>query len=82
MEYYDRPGDIVPNFSLFHVQYLYVIILFILLSMYASYPFDMCSASYPFDVCSDRILTFGIRSICSPAKVGLVVTELNYQPGS
>ena len=27
-------------------------------------------------VCSDRILTFGIRSICSPAKVGLVVTEL------
>ena len=27
-------------------------------------------------ICSDRILTFGIRSICSPAKVGLVVTEL------
>ena len=27
-------------------------------------------------VCSDRILTFGIRSIRSPAKVGLVVTEL------
>ena len=26
--------------------------------------------------CSDRILTFRIRSICSPAKVGLVVTEL------
>ena len=25
---------------------------------------------------SDRILTVGIRSICSPAKVGLVVTEL------
>ena len=42
-----------------------------------------------FIICSDRILTFGIRSICSPAKVGLVVTELlitslvvNYQPGS
>ena len=33
-------------------------------------------------VCSDRILTFGIRSICSPAKVGLVVTDFNYQPGS
>ena len=29
-----------------------------------------------FHVCSDRILTFGIRSIRSPAKVGLVVTEL------
>ena len=27
-------------------------------------------------VCSDRILAFGIRSIRSPAKVGLVVTEL------
>ena len=27
-------------------------------------------------ICSDRILTFGIRSIRSPAKVGLVVTEL------
>ena len=27
-------------------------------------------------VCSDKILTFGIRSIRSPAKVGLVVTEL------
>ena len=27
-------------------------------------------------VCSDRILAFGIRSIPSPAKVGLVVTEL------
>ena len=27
-------------------------------------------------LCSDRILTFGIRSIRSPAKVGLVVTEL------
>ena len=22
-------------------------------------------------ICSDRILTFGIRSICSPAKVGI-----------
>ena len=33
-------------------------------------------------VCSDRILTFVIRSICSPAKVGLVVTDFNYQPGS
>ena len=27
-------------------------------------------------ICSDRILTFGIKSIFSPAKVGLVVTEL------
>ena len=27
-------------------------------------------------VCPDRILTFRIRSICSPAKVGLAVTEL------
>ena len=27
-------------------------------------------------ICADRILTFGIRSIRSPAKVGLVVTEL------
>ena len=26
--------------------------------------------------CSDRILTFGIRSICLPAKVGLVITKL------
>ena len=33
-------------------------------------------------VCSDRILTFGIRSICLPAKVGLVVTDFNYQLGS
>ena len=29
-----------------------------------------------FFFCSDRILTFGIRSIRSAAKVGLVVTEL------
>ena len=28
------------------------------------------------NICSDRILTFGIRSIRSPTKVGLVVTEL------
>ena len=27
-------------------------------------------------ICSDRILTFGIRSIRSPAKVGLVITKL------
>ena len=27
-------------------------------------------------VCSGRILTFGIRSIRSPAKVGLVITKL------
>ena len=27
-------------------------------------------------VCSDRILTFGIRSIRSPAKAGLVITKL------
>ena len=27
-------------------------------------------------ICSDRILTFGIRSIRSPAKVGLVITTL------
>ena len=33
-------------------------------------------------ICFGRILTFGIRSICSPAKVGLVVTDFNYQPGS
>ena len=32
--------------------------------------------------CSDRILTCRINSICSPAKVGLVVTDFNYQPGS
>ena len=31
-------------------------------------------------VCSDRILTFGIRSIRSPAKVGLVVTDLITSP--
>ena len=29
-----------------------------------------------FTICSDRILTFGIRSIRSPAKVGLVITKL------
>ena len=28
------------------------------------------------EICSDRILTFGIRSIRSPAKVGLVITKL------
>ena len=33
-------------------------------------------AKVDMNICSDRILTFGIRSICSPAKVGLVVTEL------
>ena len=27
-------------------------------------------------ICSDRITTFGIRSIRSPAKVGLVITKL------
>ena len=32
------------------------------------------------DVCSDRILTFGIKSIRSPAKVGLVVTDLITSP--
>ena len=32
------------------------------------------------DTCSDRILTFGIKSICSPAKVGLVVTDLITSP--
>ena len=31
-------------------------------------------------ICSDRILTFGIRSIRSPAKVGLVVTDLITSP--
>ena len=31
--------------------------------------------------CSDRILTFGIRSICSPAKVGIgCYKAVNYQP--
>ena len=29
-----------------------------------------------FCICSDRILTFGISSIRSPAKVGLVITKL------
>ena len=33
-----------------------------------------------FIVCSDRILTFGIKSIRSPAKVGLVVTDLITSP--
>ena len=32
------------------------------------------------NVCSDRILTFGIKSIRSPAKVGLVVTDLITSP--
>ena len=31
-------------------------------------------------VCSDRILTCRIKSICSPAKVGLVVTDLITSP--
>ena len=35
-----------------------------------------------FPNCSDRILTCRINSICSPAKVGLIVTDFNYQPGS
>ena len=34
------------------------------------------------NICSDRILTCRINSICSPAKVGLVVTDFNYQTGS
>ena len=29
-----------------------------------------------FLLCSDRILPFGIRSVCSPAKVGLVINKL------
>ena len=34
-------------------------------------------------ICSDRILTFGIRSICSPVKVGIgCYKAVNYQPGS
>ena len=34
-------------------------------------------------VCSDRILTFGIRSIRSPAKVGIgYYKTVNFQPGS
>ena len=34
-------------------------------------------------ICSDRILTFGIRSICSTAKVGIGnYKAVNYQPGS
>ena len=33
-----------------------------------------------FSICSDRLLTFGIRSIRSPAKVGLVVTDLITSP--
>ena len=32
------------------------------------------------NVCSDRILTCRIKSICSPAKVGLVVTDLITSP--
>ena len=33
--------------------------------------------------CSDRIPTFGIRSIYSPAKVGIgCYKAVNYQPGS
>ena len=35
---------------------------------------DFCSVEKK--IYSDRILAFGIRSIRSPAKVGLVVTEL------
>ena len=31
-------------------------------------------------ICSDRILTCRIKSICSPAKVGLVVTDLITSP--
>ena len=31
-------------------------------------------------ICSDRILTCRINSICSPAKVGLVVTDLITSP--
>ena len=31
-------------------------------------------------ICSDRILTFGIKSIRLPAKVGLVVTDLITSP--
>ena len=34
-------------------------------------------------ICSDRILTFGIRSIYSPAKVGIGCYKVvNYQPGN
>ena len=36
----------------------------------------MACVAHQIIICSDRILTFGIRSIHSPAKVGLVVTEL------
>ena len=35
------------------------------------------------NVCSDKILTFGIKSMRSPAKVGIgYYKAVNYQPGS
>ena len=43
---------------------------------------DLASSPVVLRICSDRILTCRINSICSPAKVGLVVTDFNYQPGS
>ena len=46
---------------------------------YQASPSDLTHATF---ICSDRILTCRINSICSPAKVGLVVTDFNYQPGS
>ena len=39
--------------------------------------YEKYSAIY---VCSDRILTCRIKSICSPVKVGLVVTDLITNP--
>ena len=45
-------------------------------------PLPVEEVLYIIYICSDRILTCRINSICSPAKVGLVVTDFNYQPGS
>ena len=42
-----------------------------------------CTGKYDNISCSDRILIFGIRSIRSPAKVGIgYYKAVNYQPDS
>ena len=61
----------------------------ILPNLLASHGLSGCDTGAPcygigkMKICSDRILTFGIRSIRSPAKVGIgYYKAVNYQPSS
>ena len=66
-------------------NYISLILFFIVL--YHLFDFKIisdrfCIFFFFFFFFSDRILTFGIRSICSPAKGGNGCYRFNYQPGS